>query len=327
MKDIISVMNDKSKSEGFDVIKEYRKTFSNNPDGSDKKGDLIVPSPKEALPLLKELVEQTKSNAKKESKRNKWNFEKSPHKQFDKTLDDTFMAFIMWARVKKVYNKKDKDISADLTVGNEINVSKAFRRLESYAEWMESTGSDLIEPPLTPMSVKNGLDAWNMTTSFHNDGTFIWWSDISKIDVEYIKKELTPEDSLRAFVWYSHYIMYNEKAQQHGIMSVLSADNMGLMESLTFMPMSVTSKMDRFTIGVLPVKMKNMYCTDCARWVKIMMKIFGMFMSKKMKKRIKLLDDRKELVDIFGKEVIPKGFGNVEGSFTVDPMKEEFFSS
>ncbi len=146
------------------------------------------------------------------------------------------------------------------------------------------------------------------------------------MDVEYIKKELTPEDSLRAFVWYSHYIMYNEKAQQHGIMSVLNADNMGLMDSLTFMPMNVTSKIDRFTIGVLPVKVKAMYCTDCARWVKVMMRIFGMFMSKKIKKRIQLLlDDRRELVDIFEKEVIPKAFGKVGGRLEVDPMKEEYF--
>ncbi len=107
-------------------MKEYRKTFSNNPDGSDKKeGDLIVPSPEEALPLLKALVEHTKSNTKKESKRKKWDLDASPHKQFDKTLDDTFMAFIMWARVKKVHSKKDKNISEPNDVGYEINVSKA----------------------------------------------------------------------------------------------------------------------------------------------------------------------------------------------------------
>ncbi len=301
-------------------MKEYKKTFS-SADGSDKKGDLKAPSPEEALPLLKELVEQKKSSTKKESKRKMWDFATSPHEQFDKTLDDTFMAFIMWARVKL---DKEKD---DSPVGDEVNVSKAFRRLESYAEWMDETGTDLIEPALTPTSVKKGLDAWHMQTSINKDGTFIWWFDMNKVDTEHVKKDVTPEESLRCFVWYSHYVMYHENAQKNGMMFVSDSANMGMIQMFTLMPMKVASKMDRLTIGVLPVKMKFMYCVNNPRWMKLMMGFFGMFMSKKMKKRFQLLDDAKKLEELLDAEVIPKGFGTIEGTLEVDAVTQEYFSS
>jgi len=307
-------MDDHCTHTGTNIMKEYKKTFS-NPDGSEKAGDLKVPTPAEALPVLKELVEQIKSKTKKESKRKKWNFETSPHAQFDKTLDDTFMAFIMWARTK------------DSTDGNEVNVSKAFRRLETYAEWMDETGTDLIEPPLTASSIKKGLDAWHMNVTSKKDGELIWWADMSKVDMKYLKKEISPEDSLRAFVWYSHYIMYHKVAQEKGLIFVYDMDKLGMVKSFTMMPTKLAAKLDRLTIGVLPIKMKALYMLDSPGWMSLLMKLMGVFMSKKMKERFVMMDDWKKLEEMFDPEIIPKGFGKLEGSVDKDELQTEYFSS
>eukprot|EP00558_Chaetoceros_sp_UNC1202_P002212 CAMPEP_0197259408 /NCGR_PEP_ID=MMETSP1429-20130617/83495_1 /TAXON_ID=49237 /ORGANISM="Chaetoceros sp., Strain UNC1202" /LENGTH=334 /DNA_ID=CAMNT_0042723617 /DNA_START=2464 /DNA_END=3468 /DNA_ORIENTATION=- len=313
-------------SDGTNIIKEYKKTFS-SPDGSDKKGDVIVDTPAEGLALLKQLVHAKKESIKKESKRKIWDFRTSPHEHFGKTLDDTFMTFVLWAKLK-ASDKDNAGIEGE-TAQPKLNVSKALRRLETYAEWMEETGEDLVDPPLSPTSIKKALDAWHMNASTDpEDGCFLWWCDMSKIDREYLKKEIPPEESLRALVWYSHYVMYSESAQKNGMKFLQNMDNIGLIASLTFIPAKLGAKLDRFTIGVLPVKMKGMYMIECPGWIKLFMNVIRIFMSKKMKQRIVILKDWDEVAGyVGGDESIPKGWGKLEGSLEDDPVDQQYFSN
>jgi hypothetical protein len=300
---------------GTNIIKEYKKTLS-NPDGSEKKGDVIIPTLEEALPYLKDLVEKSKAKTKNPKKAKKWDFATSPHAQFGKTLDDTFMAFLKWARRTKGGSK------------NDINVSKAFRRLESYAEWMDDTGTDLTVPPLTASSVKRGLEAFKMTAGVDKTGDLglLWWIDVSKMDRNLIQKELAPEETLRAFVWYSHFLLYNEMAQEKGMTVVQNIDKLGLIASFTLIPAKLSSKLDRLTIGVLPIKMKAAYMLDSPAWMNIFMGLMSMFMSKKLKERIINIKDWGKLQDYVPAELIPKGFGKLEGSFDQDICVKEYFS-
>ena len=106
----------KKQSSDVNIIKEYKDMFSKEKsDKSDLATDQITDVGDAALELLKSLIEDAYSS--KDNK--KWNFKTSPHEHFDKTLDDTYKAFLSWARVKQDTSK--------------VNVSKAFRRLESYA--------------------------------------------------------------------------------------------------------------------------------------------------------------------------------------------------
>ena len=108
----------KKQSSDVNIIKEYKDMFSKEKsDKSDLATDQITDVGDAALDLLKTLIEEAKSSCSKDNK--KWNFQTSPHKHFDKTLDDTYKAFLSWARLKQDTSK--------------VNVSKAFRRLESYA--------------------------------------------------------------------------------------------------------------------------------------------------------------------------------------------------
>jgi hypothetical protein len=298
-------------SDGTNVMKEYIKTFSSS-EGSDKKEDLTVQDKEECLTRLKELVDVDKRiNAKKPKKIVKWEFRSSPHEQFGKTLDDTFSAFVLWA----------KSSSTD----GSYNVSKAFRRLQSYAEWMEDTDQDLVEP-LTADSVKAALDAWAMKCSVDKDGNFCWWVDYGMIDTKAIKSTLSHTDSIRAFVWYAHYVMYDTNAQENGVIFIENVNKIGFIQAMTLMPLKLSVKLDRLTIGVLPVKMNALYILECPTWIDLFMKFVAMFMSKKMKERLIILKDWNKVEEIVGKEAIPKPFGKLEGFIEVDPVDAKYFS-
>ena len=191
---------------------------------------------------------------------------------------------------------------------------------------MGDTGTDLTEPALTISSVQNVLEAWAFNSSYNEEGQFIWWCDMARADIEKIKKEFTPEQNLRAFVWYTHAVMFDENAQKNGICFVYNVNKLGMVESFTLMPAKLSTKIDRLTIGVLPVRMKGMYMWEIPAWVNIFFALIGVFMSKKMKKRIILSKNWSDLEKMFGLEAIPKNFGKVEGKLETDVIQKKYFS-
>jgi len=239
-------------SDGTNVIGESVKTFSMT-EGKNKKGDVYVSAGDMpgALAALKAHVEEARAKAKPGKKQDMWNFKTSPHAEMGKTLDDSFVAFLMWART----GSQDDD---DDDVGSEgsINVSKAFRRLESYADWMEDSAEDLASSPLTYNSVKDALGAYCMLATHDSKDRLVWWIDLGMIDVPKVKA--TPvADSLRCFVWFAHAVMYDKKAQEAGMCFCEAiGQKLGFWAMMTLVPMKLSMKLDRLTIGVLPIKMK-----------------------------------------------------------------------
>jgi len=199
--------------------------------------------------------------------------------------------------------------------------------LNTYnVDWMEATGDDLITPPLTPVSVQLALKAYAMRISIDNQGRLVWWVDFNAIDVEKIKSEVPPKDSLRAMVWYAHYIMYDKNAQENGLVYIENIAYMGMIKMFTIMPMKLSTKLDRLTIGVLPIKMDAVYMLETPKWVNMFVKLMGMFMSEKMKSRIVSLKEWDKVEKLLGKDCVPKGFGKLEGSLEVDSVDEKYFS-
>lgn len=297
----------------------------------------------EALELMKCIVEkskgieadkQEKKNKKKkkdqnaEKTRNKWDFETVPCSEFGKSLDDVFIAFLKWARIPK-NGKKDANDADEEEENNGIeqvfNVTKAFRRLESYADWMASTGDDLLEPEFTASLMKEIDDVWKMKVGYSKAGHLIWWIDFKHFDPK-AAKDKPDVDSLILVVWYSHFFMFDEKAQENGIMMMENIAKMGFFVMMTLIPPKLSAKLDRLTIGVLPIKFKKIYITECSTWINIIMAIMKPFMSKKMKSRIVTLDkDYSKVIEACGGlDYVMKGFGPCEGTFTDDPVAEKF---
>jgi len=116
----------------------------------------------------------------------------------------------------------------------------------------------------------------------------VWWVDIANLDRSRIKS-ITVEDTFRAFVWLAHVIMYDTNAQANGLCFCETlGTKLGFFAMMTLVPVSLGVKLDRLTIGVLPVKMKLLLLLEAPTWISMLMKAFSMFMSKKMKGRVKV---------------------------------------
>ena len=241
-------------NDGTNIFAETRKTFG-MASGKHMKGDILHPTKdaKGALLALKTMVEAAKTKAKAK-KVVMWDFPASPHAQFGKSLDDCYMCFLAWARISDEEDEEEREAGSTGGSG-EINVSKAFRRLESYAEWMQENAVELTEPPLVwDASMEAAKDVWAMSTSIATNGQLIWWLDLDKIDLAGAKT--TPvEVTFRMFVWYSHAVMYNPNSQEHGMCFCEAMGKLSFWTMMTMVPMKLSAKLDRLTIGTLPVKM------------------------------------------------------------------------
>ena len=101
--------------------------------------------------------------------------------------------------------------------------------------------------------------------------------DIGKMDKAKIKT-MDPQEHLRYVVWYSHLIMFDKNAQDHGVILMEDLNKIGFWSTMTLIPIDVGAKMDRLTIGVLPVKMKAIYMFGAARWLHLMMGLMKPFL-------------------------------------------------
>jgi len=280
-------------------------TFGMADGGKDKKCDQVTQSIDEALPLLKTMVEAAEGE--------KWKFALTPLEEFGATLDDYFVCFLKWSK---------KDDSED------YNVTKAFRRLDSYATWMQDNRKDL-ETPLTAAQLKEAHKAFDMKITHAEDGHIVWWVDFSHVDQVAIgpNGSIPVSDSLRYFVYASHFIMLDKQAQEKGLYFVEDCAKMGFFKMMRLFPMDVSTKLDRLTIGVLPVKMKGMYILNAAMWMNLLMGMIKPFMSRKLRQRIVNVANKSKqetLEKIVGKDSIPKDYCSLQGTIEIDELSKRF---
>mmetsp|Transcript_31623 Transcript_31623/g.48410 ORF Transcript_31623/g.48410 Transcript_31623/m.48410 type:complete len:400 (-) Transcript_31623:87-1286(-) len=291
-----------------------KETFGMADGGSKKKTDVIVDTLEECLTKVKELAEAEKKLCSDD----RWEFPCTP-KDLYESNDDIINAFCMWAKS----DPEEKKV--------EFNVSKAFRRLNSYVGWMYANRKDL-DPAIMKLDspgIVKAAKAWGMKLTTDGKNRMVWWWDFGAVDHEAIvqKKTVTPADTLRFVTVVSHVVMMDKDAQENGIYFCQAFKNVGFMKMFKYVPMEIGAKLDRLTIGVLPVKMKVICLLQAGRWIKIIMGIMRPFMSKKMRSRIVIVGNRQdpqEMLDKeFGREYIPKTFGGLEGDVTTDLVAEK----
>lgn len=301
--------------------------------GKDGEGDLWLETVEEGVPMLKKYIkqkdlklaeEQASGKNKKKLPFTAW-MDIVPLKEFHATQTSFIKAFLKWAI-------KDRE---DIVEGSEeaklvVNASKARRRLDSYFDWMaDNMAEDILQNPLTLESVLNCHKAWDLQTSFDKDEHYCWWFDLGKMDLKAIKA-IPAQEQLRYMVWYSHLLMFDTKAQDNGICMVEDLNKIGFWNCMTLIPLELSAKMDRLTIGVIPVKMKAIYCFGCARWMHLMMGLMKPFLSKKMQKRIMIItesvapDPQIYCDDKFGRANIVDGFMQLQGGTPHDFAIEKF---
>mmetsp|Transcript_17672 Transcript_17672/g.38610 ORF Transcript_17672/g.38610 Transcript_17672/m.38610 type:complete len:383 (+) Transcript_17672:123-1271(+) len=295
--------------------------------GTDSANDLWLETVDQGLPMLKNYLKEkdTKLAEEQEQAKMKLPFDSwmdlVPLDEFHTNQTNFLKAFLKWAI-------KDKE---DIVEGSEdanlvVNASKARRRLDMYLDWMkDNMAADLAEHPLTYESVKETSKVWGMDGSVATDGHFIWWLDISKLDKKKIKT-ISAQDNLRYMVWYIHLVMFDKKAQDNGVLILQDLNKIGFWSSMTLVPMDLGAKMDRLTIGTVPVKMKGVFLFGGARWLSIMMGMMKPFMSKKMRDRVITVtgslapDKQKYLDDLVGRDSIPDGFLGLQGGLPPNAM-------
>ncbi|KAL7545776.1 hypothetical protein ACHAWF_009123, partial [Thalassiosira exigua] len=272
--------------------------------------DDVLADRSESLEVLKELVKEKRALADGDqqedgkealpSEKNKWDLTNSPHAQFGKTIDDTYRAFLAWARVREGFGKEEDY--------GKINISRAMRRLESYADLLHDNDTVLTPSSLEAESVRARVRKWDFRTSVDAEGRLVWWVDTDRVDL----KDFSDEDYLQTVAWYAHAIMYHEASLENGFVVVQNLNHIGISEALALFPPRVGRKVSPMVMGAVPIQLKCVVHVEAPRWLNFFAAI-TVGMSKKLKEVLLFLDDWSDVVDWFGGlEGIPKGWGKLE---------------
>jgi CRAL/TRIO domain len=144
-------------------------------------------------------------------------------------------------------------------------------------------------------------------------------------------------------------------SQEKGLVFVEGIGQTGMIEMMTAVSMDVGTKMDRLTIGILPIKMEALYLFNSPTWMRVLMALMSPFIGKKttgkiirkdksytakqsklmctffksgkkMRKRIKTLPKKADPQAFFeeniGKEFIPTGISLLTGAVEKDMVAE-----
>jgi len=298
--------------------------------GKDTEGDLWIETMEQGVPLLKKYIKEKdaklaeeQATAEKKKPFNSW-MDLVPLEEFHVSQTTFLKAFLKWS------TKDQEDLPEGTEAKSLMNASKARRRLDSYFDWMsENMAEDIAKNPLTLDSVMHVQNLWEIQGSYDKEDRFVWWFDIGKMDLK-LSKTLDPHDQLRYIVWWTHLVMFDAKAQDNGIILLQDMDKIGFWAAMTIVPMELSTKMDRLTIGVLPVKMKKIYMFGNPKWMSLMMTLMKPFLSKKMRERMVMVsdtDDRQEFADdLMERDNIPDGFcllkGELEHNFSIEKFKK-----
>lgn len=275
-------------------------------DGKHKKNDVWIDTVQDGLELLNDYVSQLEENK---------SMNLVPLGEFNATQDQFLTAFLKWA---------EKDSNDKASSNKTINVSKARRRLDAYFEWMSDNAKD-FEEPLTVESIAPAAKIWDIQVTYDEKGHFLWWIDLGALNKAAIKK-LLPRDHLRYVVWFSHFVMLDKKAQDNGAMIIEDLGFIGFFKMATLVPTELSAKMDRLTIGILPVRLKAIYVFGAASWMNLLMMLMKPFMGKKMRDRMILMPKKTDMQtfcdELVARKNIPVNFCGLKGLARRDMMFE-----
>jgi len=287
--------------------------------GTEVKGDVFVDDFEDGVAMLHEMVQKAKEDAGGDTK---WKFEAVPLEEFNFTIEDVFIAFLRWSGVDS--SDEDEVEACPLRGGvnkkniTPINVSKAFRRLTAYATWMDEQKAVLLDPPLTLESVKTTKDLLYSRVAHDDCGRVVWWLDLAQTNFKAIK-HVPHSEILRFFVWLSHLVMTDKSAQENGIIFLDCMDKVSFYSYMTMLPYQLGITIDKFMIGVTPLKTKLVVFLKRPLWFDVGFGLLSVFLPSRMKKRVEQPGpDQASIEGIVGIKNIPVGFDSFNGTLAVD---------
>lgn len=305
------------------VFKEYISVIQ-GAEGIDLKGDVLAMDMDEGLLVLQNMVRMAGIASKDED----WSFSLAPLKDFGRSIDDVLLAFLRWAAVDTHSSLDEKTCQLvggvnyfPLTEMKGLNVSKAFRRLTSYVQWIQSVKSDLTDPPITFQSISQSLSIFAFHVTHDSCGRLVWWVNLGKTDMTAVKSQ-SPRETTRMFVWVAHLLFLDDRAQTNGLVIVDDMSEIGFWSYMTMLPVQVGISIDRFLISVTPLKAKNVVLMHRPKWMEIGYGLLSWFMTDKMRSRVTMASngEEAETLDrvVGGADFIPEDFGRIKGDMTSD---------
>ena len=288
--------------------------------GKDMGGDVYADDIESGVVMLQNMVARAiKDAGAKEGQ--KWTFAAVPLQEFGAKMDDVYVAFLRWSGVDS--SDEDEHEACNLKGGVNkreifpINVTKAFRRLTAYATWMDEQRDILLDPPLNLDSVQQAKNLLYSRVTHDDCGRVVWWLDLGQTNFKQMK-HLAHEEILRFFVWLSHLIMTDESAQRNGIVFLDSMDAVSFYQYMTMLPYQLGITIDKFMIGVTPLKTKLVVFLKRPRWFDVGFGLLSVFLPARMKMRVSQPDNEQASIeDIVGSN-IPVGFDDYNGTLAVD---------
>ena len=296
--------------------------------GKEMTGDVFVDDFDQGIVMLKGMVDDAVKSAGgiDTEEGRKWKFDAVPLSEFDFSVDKIFLAFLRWSGVDS--SDEDEHEECDLRGGVNkkkilpVNVTKAFRRLSAYAKWMDEQRDILLDPPLTLESIKKAKDLIYSRVAHDDCDRVVWWLDLGQTNFKEIK-HLKHDDILRFFVWLSHLVVTDEKAQTNGIIFLDSMDQVSFYQYMTMLPYQLGITIDKFMIGVTPLKTKLVVFLKRPFWFDVGFGLLSVFLPQRMKKRVEQpANDQASIEGIVGIRNIPVGFDDFNGTLAVDMIAE-----
>mmetsp|Transcript_11315 Transcript_11315/g.16623 ORF Transcript_11315/g.16623 Transcript_11315/m.16623 type:complete len:459 (+) Transcript_11315:140-1516(+) len=310
----------------FALLQTFRSIFG-SAGGTNSRRDVFADTMEEALQLLIDM--------KTSSSKHKWSTLESviPFHEFDRNgLDDLFLAYLHWSVSDGAPNPPEKcSLQGGVNGQSErINVSKAYRRLEAYASWMQRVLDDIQDPPLTAESISNIWKLFPMKLTYDECHRIVWWLDVGQIDLPLLKTEVESSEITRLFVWLSHYLLFQTEAQTNGIVFVSSLNQIGFWPFMTMLPVDTGMQLNEFVISVIPVKTNFVLLLERPAWAKFAFQLLKPFLGGNMQRRVIVIEEGLYSPDFVyevlghGPKSIPLGVKGYNGSPEADFINAYF---
>jgi len=183
---------------------------------------------------------------------------------------------------------------------------------------MDEQKAVLLDPPLTLESVKTTKDLLYSRVAHDDCGRVVWWLDLAQTNFKAIK-HVPHSEILRFFVWLSHLVMTDKSAQENGIIFLDCMDKVSFYSYMTMLPYQLGITIDKFMIGVTPLKTKLVVFLKRPLWFDVGFGLLSVFLPSRMKKRVEQPGpDQASIEGIVGIKNIPVGFDSFNGTLAVD---------